>query len=838
MTEETPIRRRLAAILAADIAGYSRLMGEDDVATVRDLKGHQSAVMPLVAQHGGRIIDTAGDGLLAEFPSVTDATACALGIQAVMAARNQPVPEHRRMRFRMGINLGDVIFDDSRIYGDGINVAARLEALAQPGGILVSQAVYEQVRHRLKVGFDDLGEQELKNIAHRVHVYRVRAETAAGVPAPAAESRPVANPPAAEASTSGTAGASSRAVFLSYASQDADTARQIAETLRAVGIEVWFDQSELEGGDAWDRKIRQQIQSCALFVPIISPNTERRPEGYFRLEWWLAEQRSFRMARGLPFLFPVTLDVAATEQAKVPEAFNAVQWTRLDGGRIPADFAARVKALLTGGSVTHTPQGAPAAARSRPVPSPAPTPDDRSIAVLAFVNLSSDKDNEYFSDGIAEELLNLLAQIPQLKVIARTSSFSFKGKDVPIAEIARQLDVAHVLEGSVRKAGNRVRITAQLIRGSDSAHLWSANYDRTLDDIFAVQDEIAAEVVAQLKIRLLGDAPKVAETDPEAYALYLQARQLSWQGTAAGLAEALALIEQALAIDPSYVRAWTRKAAIISSQAGNGLIPAQAGWRQAREAANRALALDPLDAVAHLRMGWITLRADQDLVTAVKHYTRALALAPSSSIILFGASGLLRALGRMEQALAILEWDAINDPLNPVSHMGLGGTYFDLGRFDEALASFRTALRLSPGYHNAPFLIAFTLLLLGRTDEALSAAQALPDADQRLFLETMCLHALGRRAESDSRLAEFIEKHSENEPVDIASLLAYRGEADRAFEWLDRAFEQDDPSLFNIATLIEFKHLHDDPRWLPFLRRIGMAPEQLDAIPFEVRLPT
>jgi len=534
----------------------------------------------------------------------------------------------------------------------------------------------------------------------------------------------------------------------------------------------------------------------------------------------------------------VTLDVAATEQAKVPEAFNAVQWTRLDGGRIPADFAARVKALLTGGSVTHTPQGAPAAARSRPVPSPAPTPDDRSIAVLAFVNLSSDKDNEYFSDGIAEELLNLLAQIPQLKVIARTSSFSFKGKDVPIAEIARQLDVAHVLEGSVRKAGNRVRITAQLIRGSDSAHLWSANYDRTLDDIFAVQDEIAAEVVAQLKIRLLGDAPKVAETDPEAYALYLQARQLSWQGTAAGLAEALALIEQALAIDPSYVRAWTRKAAIISSQAGNGLIPAQAGWRQAREAANRALALDPLDAVAHLRMGWITLRADQDLVTAVKHYTRALALAPSSSIILFGASGLLRALGRMEQALAILEWDAINDPLNPVSHMGLGGTYFDLGRFDEALASFRTALRLSPGYHNAPFLIAFTLLLLGRTDEALSAAQALPDADQRLFLETMCLHALGRRAESDSRLAEFIEKHSENEPVDIASLLAYRGEADRAFEWLDRAFEQDDPSLFNIATLIEFKHLHDDPRWLPFLRRIGMAPEQLDAIPFEVRLPT
>ena len=820
MTDEMPIRRRLAAILAADIAGYSRLMGEDEAATVRDLKAHQAAVLPRVAQHGGRIIDTAGDGLLAEFPSVTDATACALEIQAVMAERNEAVPEQRRMRFRMGINLGDVIFDDSRIYGDGINVAARLEGLAEPAGILVSHAVYEQVQHRLQIGFDDLGEQALKNIARPVRVYRVRmgVETA--------NDRTVSvRPTEIHANVPGP-GSSSRAVFLSYASQDAGTARQIAESLRAVGIEVWFDQAELEGGDAWDRKIRRQIQSCALFVPIISPNTERRPEGYFRLEWWLAEQRSFRMARGLPFLFPVTLDVAATDQAKVPEAFNAVQWTRLDGGQIPADFAARVKALLTGGAASRA-----------PVSPPAPAPDDKSIAVLAFVNLSSDKDNEYFSEGIAEELLNLLAQIPQLKVIARTSSFSFKGKDVAIPEIARQLGVAHVLEGSVRKAGNRVRITAQLSRGAESAHLWSANYDRTLDDIFAVQDEIAAAVVEELKLKLLGAVPKAKESDPEAYALYLQARAHFRQFTPEGLTQAIALAQQALARDPGLAAAWDQLSIVYSRQAGTGLRPVEEGYALAREAAHKALALDPGYALAHASLGLIAMFHDGDLAQATRHMQEALTLAPRDATVLGPAAMLALSLGRREQAITIRELAVARDPANPFALFALGIAYHCAHRPTDAEAVYRRSLQLAPGYIGGQNLLGLALLAQGQKEAALEETLKEPDESCRLMGLATVYHALGRQTDSDAALAELIAKHADKMAYNIAYVLADRGDADRAFEWLDKAVVNRDPGLTEIVLEPLFANIHNDPRWLPFLRKINMAPEQLAAIPFEVKLP-
>ena len=652
MTDETPIRRRLAAILAADIAGYSRLMGQDEATTVRDLKGHQAEVLPRVGQHGGRIIDTAGDGILAEFPSVTDATACALEIQVVMASRNEPVSEDRRMRFRMGINLGDVIFDGDRIYGDGINVAARLEGLAEPGGILVSHAVYEQVRDRFDVSFDDLGEQALKNIARPVHVYRLR---------------PSSNP------------------------------------------------------------------------------------------------------------------ASAAKDASLPA--------------------------------------------------------DKSIAVLAFVDMSPQKDQEYFSDGIAEELLNLLSRVTQLRVIARTSSFSFKGQKVPIEEIARRLNVSHVLEGSVRKAGNRVRVTTQLIRAADSSHLWSATYDRSLDDIFAVQDEIAAEVVAQLKVRLLGAAPKAVETDRAAYALYLQARQLHQQGSAAGYEPALALLDQALALDPGYVPAWTLKAAIHGDQAATGAVPAPAGWRQAREAVNRALSLDPADGVAHARMGWIAIVADRDLAAAAKHFERALTLAPAHDTVLRGAATLLLCLGRVHSALAVYERVVASDPMNTRLHLNLGLTYLWAGRFDAALASYRTALRLSPGMMVAQAGVALALRCQGQLAEALAAAQQEPVEVSRLLAVTMILHAMGRVAESDAALAETIERYAQDFAYNIAYVLAFRGEADRAFQWLDKAVALNDGGLSEIVVQPEFASLHDDPRWLPFLRRIGMAPEQLAAIAFEARLP-
>jgi len=652
MSHETPIRRRLAAILAADIAGYSRLMGLDEAATVRDLKGHQAAVLPLVAQHGGRIIDTAGDGILAEFPSVIEATACALDIQAVMESRNQPVPESRRMRFRIGINLGDVIFDDSRIYGDGINVAARLEGLAEPGGILVSHAVYEQVRDRLEAAFDDLGEQSLKNIARAVRVFRAR----------------------------------------------------------------------------------------------------------------------------------------------------------------PASVTA---AMAEGG----------------------PVPTDKSIAVLAFVDMSPQKDQEYFSDGIAEELLNLLSQVTQLRVIARTSSFSFKGRNVSIDEIARRLNVANVLEGSVRKAGNKVRVTAQLIRAADSTHLWSATYDRSLDDIFAVQDEIAAEVVEQLKIKLLASAPKVTETDPSAYALFLQARKLARQNTPAGFSDALALVEQVLEIAPDYAPGWSLLSAIHSARANYALVPLGEGYRQARVAANKAVAIDPGWAAAHAQLGYIARSHDRDLAAAARHLDVALALAPSDLGVLGSAAMLLRSLGRREPTLAVLQYAVGRDPANAALHFNLGIFNFMIRCCDQALKSLRTALALAPGMMAANALIGLALLQEGRLDEALVAARREPDEGHRLIALAMILHSMGRAAESDAALAATIDKFAGDSAYNIAYVMAWRGKRDRAFEWLDKAATYSDPGLSEIAVQPEFASLHDDPRWLPFLRRIGMAPDQLAAIPFEVKLP-
>jgi len=289
--------------------------------------------------------------------------------------------------------------------------------------------------------------------------------------------------------------APTKAVFLSYASQDAEAAQRICEALRAVGLDVWFDQSALRGGDAWDASIRRQIKECALFIPVISANTQARVEGYFRREWNLAVHRTLDMADDQAFLVPVVIDATIDMSARVPEKFREVQWTRLFAGESPAAFAERVQRLLSGVAAPPVrvtpPRVVPAAA-----PAHAARGDDPpSIAVLPFVNMSRDEENEYFADGLAEELLNVLAKISGLRVAARSSAFSFKGKGATVADAGRALNVATILEGSVRKSGNRMRISVQLVKVVDGYQLWSETYDRTLDDIFAVQDDIAQSVL-------------------------------------------------------------------------------------------------------------------------------------------------------------------------------------------------------------------------------------------------------------------------------------------------------------------------------------------------------
>src|SRR6266513_1168172 len=438
----------------------------------------------------------------------------------------------------------------------------------------------------------------------------------------------------------------------------------------------------------------------------------------------------------------------------------------------------------------------------RPTTSLTAIPEE-SIAVLPFVDMSAGKDQEYFSDGISEELLNLLAKIPQLQVTARTSSFAFKGKEVAIPEIARTLHVANVLEGSVRKAGNSVRITAQLIKAGTDAHLWSQTYDRKLDDIFAIQDEIAADVVKQLKVTLLSAAPKARTTDPKAYALYLQAVQLGRPFTAEAFQQSEALYRKVLAIDPRYVPAWYGLATNFTNETSQGLLPSKEGYAQAREAAVKALTIDPDYAPAHAQLGWIAMYGDSDLAGAALHLERALALDPADLRVLTTSATLLQSLGRM----------------------------------DEALASFRTVLSLSPSNGGAHCQLGVALLLKGDAKGALAEIEQETSEIYKMIGLPMAYHALGLKADSDAALAALIAKYEKDAPSNVASVYAYRGEADQAFEWLDKAVEYGDGGLGEIVTDNLFDRIHADPRWLAFLRKIGKAPEQLAKIEFKVTLP-
>jgi TolB-like protein/Tfp pilus assembly protein PilF len=461
-------------------------------------------------------------------------------------------------------------------------------------------------------------------------------------------------------------------------------------------------------------------------------------------------------------------------------------------------------------------------------------PNDNSIAVLPFVDMSQAKDQGYFSDGISEELLNLLSKIPQLKVAARTSSFSFKGKGVEVPEIARALHVANVLEGSVRRSGDQLRITAQLIRASEGYHLWSETYDRKMDDIFKIQDEIAGEVVKELKVKLLGAAPKTRTTDPKAYALYLQARELGRQQTAEAYAESDALFRQVLEIDPRYAKAWVALASNFSNRANMALLSESEGYARAREADEKALAIDPDFAPAHAGLGWIAMYADKDPASAARHFQRALALDPTDLVVLGSAAVFLKNLGRLDEALALQEAVVRRDPVNLTALSNLGNFQRVAGRYDAAIASFRTVLSLSPGRGNAHLNLGVTLLLKGDATAALAEIVQEKSELSRMMGLPKAYCALGRKADADAVLDSLIAKYEKDAPYNIAGVCAFCGDADKAFELLDKAVTSQDSGLANIVTENLFDKIHSDPRWLPFLRKIGKAPDQLAKIEFKV----
>jgi TolB-like protein/tetratricopeptide (TPR) repeat protein len=470
------------------------------------------------------------------------------------------------------------------------------------------------------------------------------------------------------------------------------------------------------------------------------------------------------------------------------------------------------------------------------VPEEAPAESDNSIAVLPFVNMSSDEEQEYFSDGLSEELLNLLAKIPELRVAARTSSFSFKGQNIEIPDIADRLKVAHILEGSVRKSGNQVRITAQLIKADDGFHLWSETYDRSLDNIFVIQDEIASEVVAQLKLTMLGSVPTIEETDPEAFAQFLRARHLSRLGTMEGRSESSAILKQILITNPDYSTAWALLGLNYMNDSAMGTRDPEEGWTLSEEALNKALATDPNNAQALSRLANLGIFQTGEMAPAARLHERALAIEPSNVVVLGNAAIFLTRLGRLEEAIAVNEYMLKLDPVNATGMVNLGGLYLYVGRTDEAFDLLQTLLKTNPGRPGGRYFLGVTQLLRGNTEAALASFVDETDEEYRLHGKSLALYALGRQAEFNSTFMKLQEKWGDRWPVDVASVYAFSGDADAAFLWLEKELQVN--GLSGQTTNNPFlSSLRNDPRWLPMLEKAGASTAQLDAIEFKLKLP-
>jgi TolB-like protein/lipoprotein NlpI len=675
---------------------------------------------------------------------------------------------------------------------------------------------------------------------------------------------------------------SAKAIFLSYASQDAQAARHICDALRSAGVEVWFDQSELRGGDAWDRQIRRHIHDCALFVPIISSTTQSRLEGYFRREWKLAVDRTHDMADGKPFIVPVVIDDTNDQEAEVPDSFRAVQWTRLPEGQTPPAFVERVLRLLSPSQprvrLHARPSAAPAAAapasdaghtsrrwrstvlliaavaviaagyvaidklvltkhvtEAKPVPVPAvhsvvpqSTIPEKSIAVLPFVDMSEKKDQEYFSDGLSEELIDHLAHAADLKVIARTSSFQFKGRNEDVRAIAEKLGVANLLEGSVRTSGHAVRITAQLIRASDGTHLWSQSYDRQMLDIFKVQNEIASTVVEALKATMTGGATDSAgkERNIEAYNLLLKGNFFYERNHPGDFDLAIEQFQHALQLDPNYALAWAKLARVYIWQ---GLSPKYSQSEQeakARDALRRALAIDPNLAVAHRWLGRVYLNFRWDWPAAKREFERAIALDPNGTEGSYAYYDLqiMTAFmtGRFDDVIRQQSDELTRNPLDTSSLFTLGWMLIDAGQLEEAAAVQHRLLELDPAYSGAHAYAATTALLMGKFADALKEAQGETEEVSRLPILALVYWATERKTDADLALRRLESKFADVDAYDIGVVHAYRGDTDAALTWLERAYRQREGSIVALKVDPLLRNLHGLRRYQALLDKMKM----------------
>jgi TolB-like protein/Flp pilus assembly protein TadD len=651
----------------------------------------------------------------------------------------------------------------------------------------------------------------------------------------------------------------SRAVFLSYASQDTPAAQRICEALRSGGIEVWFDKNELRGGDAWDRSIRQQIHDCALFMPIISGRSDARHEGYFRREWRLAVERAGDMSDRVAFLVPIVIDDTSESSADVPDRFRALQWTRLPGGETPPTFVERVQHLLSGDASKTIRAGPsvrgrlPASPRSKlsvaavamiavalllvlgylgldRLRESRPGIQSESIAVLPLTNESGDAAEQYFSDGISEDLITALSQFPGLKVIGRASSFLLRDSKEDSRSIGAKLGVAHLLEGSVRRSGDVVRISAELINTEDGSTQWSERYDRPYKDLFSLQDEITRAVAGALKAKLLPAEHEAVQSDRppsgslEAYNAYLQGKFYNARDTEVDYRKAIEFFTRATQLDPRYTRAWCGLSTTWTSVGAEFLdgAPAQEAYAKAREAASRALGLSPGFSDAHLAQGYLFLRADFNWRGAEAEYRRAAELAPNDANAKFAFGNQLTTFGEMEQAVELTREALATEPLRADWYNWLAVYLSALNRLDEAEQAIRRAIELQPGAASYYEELTVIEVQRGNARAALAAAQLEhPGIWQNIAL------ALARSIGGDPRAADaalktLIDKDAGDAPFQIAEVYALRDEADETFAWLDRAWRNRDPgvqSLLYDPFILRFKH---DPRFAAFSRKVGL----------------
>ena len=446
----------------------------------------------------------------------------------------------------------------------------------------------------------------------------------------------------------------------------------------------------------------------------------------------------------------------------------------------------------------------------------------KSIVVLPFVDLSENKDQEYISDGIAEELINLLAQIPQLRVISRSSAFSFKGQAMSTTAIAKRLKVDHVLEGSVRRAGDRLRVTVQLINAQTDEHLFSQNYDRTLNDIFDIQDEIAASVVDRLKLILFDDRPQPSAVDPRAYDEYLRGRYLAEQIHEASMRQAQVRLENAVRIAPDFADAWVALGDVYRFRTGRGQMDQQQGLRLAHEAAAKALAIDPENPGAYVLRGRIASDFDWDWQSADADFQMAARLDPSSPHALRGAAGLAQTLGRPDEALRMAQEAVLLDPVSVPVLQNLALIQLNAGRLHEAEATVRGLIARDPTHPTVYALLSWIYVLSGNASAALDAAHKESAEPIRIFSEAIASFATGDGVAAEKYLNELIDKYGDTWYYQIAMIYAYTNRADEAFAWLDKAYAARDTGMTVMLTEPFLENLHDDPRWHEMLARMNL----------------